>query len=70
MAVGNRIGLRADEPFREGRHVRTRDLIKVHLTQMGIDPQIADMMEEHYASSRTTELSREDVARLRIVTTQ
>jgi hypothetical protein len=68
MAVGNRIGLPATEPFREGRHVRTRDLVKLHLTQMGVDPQLADMMEEHYASARTTELSREDIARLRIVT--
>ena len=68
MAVCNRIGLLADEPFREGRHVRTRDLLKLHLTQMGVDPQVADLMEEHYASARTTELSREDVARLRIVT--
>jgi hypothetical protein len=37
---------------------------------MDVDPQVADMIEEHYASPRTTELSREDVVRLRIVTTQ
>jgi hypothetical protein len=70
MWVPNRIGLAADAPFREGRHVRFRDLIKVHLTQMGVDPQVADMVEEHYNSPRATELSREDIARLRIVTTQ
>jgi hypothetical protein len=70
MAVGNRIGLPATEPFREGRHVRTRDLVKLHLTQMGVDPQVADMMEEHYASAGSTELSRADIARLRIVTAQ
>jgi hypothetical protein len=68
--IPNRIGLAAAAPFREGRHVRFRDLIKLHLTQMGVDPQVADMMEEHYASPRATELSREDIARLRIVTTQ
>jgi tetratricopeptide (TPR) repeat protein len=70
MAVGNRIGLQAAEPSREGRHVQTRDLVKVHLTKMGVDPKVADMMEEHDASKRTTELSREDVVRLRIVTAQ
>jgi hypothetical protein len=37
---------------------------------MGVDPQVADMVEEHYNSPRATELSREDIARLRIVTTQ
>ena len=70
MFVPNRIGLQAEEPFRDGRHTRFRDLIKLHLTQMGVDPQVADMMEDNYASRRRIELSREDVARLRIVTTQ
>jgi hypothetical protein len=68
MGGSNRIGLGADDPVREAYHVRTRDLVKLQLTQMGIDPQLADMLEAHYASPRTSELSREDVARLRIVT--
>jgi hypothetical protein len=70
MFVPNRIGLQAEEPFRDGRHTRFRDLIKLHLTQMGVDPQVSDMMEENYATARRIELSREDIARLRIVTTQ
>jgi lipoprotein NlpI len=70
MWVGNRIGLEAEPVFREGRHVQYRDLIKVHLTQMGVDPRVADMMEEHYDSHGATRLSREDLARLRIVTAQ
>jgi hypothetical protein len=70
MMVANRIGLEAVEPFRDGRHVRFRDLVKLHFTEMGVDPQVADMMEEHYASPGRTELSRADIARLRIVTTQ
>jgi hypothetical protein len=70
MWVPNRIGLHAIPLFREGRHIRYRDLIKVHLTQMGVDPQVADMMEDNYDSLRTTELSREDLVRLRIVTAQ
>jgi tetratricopeptide (TPR) repeat protein len=68
--VPNRIGLQAAEPFREGRHVKTRDLIKVHLTQMGVDPQIADMVDENSGVARAVELSREDVVRMRIVTPQ
>jgi len=70
MFVPNRIGVQAEEPFRDGRHTRSRDLIKLHLTQMGVDPQVADMMEENYTSRRAVKLSREDIARLRIVTTQ
>jgi hypothetical protein len=70
MWVPNRIGVQADAPFREGRHVKFRDLFKLHLTQMGVDPQVADIMEENYASGRRIELSRADVARLRIVTPQ
>jgi tetratricopeptide (TPR) repeat protein len=70
MFVPNRIGLEATAPFREGRHVRTRDLIKAHLTLMGVDPQLADMMERNFDRPRTIELSREDIARLRIVTAQ
>jgi hypothetical protein len=66
--VGNRIGLEAVDPFRDGRRVQFRDRVKVHLTQMGVDPQVADMMEKHDASPGTTELTRQDVARLRIVT--
>jgi tetratricopeptide (TPR) repeat protein len=70
MTVGNWFGFHSAEPYREGGHVRTRELVKLHLTQMGVDPQLADMMEENYASARSIELSREDIARLRIVTTQ
>jgi hypothetical protein len=70
MWIPNRIGVQADAPFREGRHVKFRDLFKLHLTQMGVDPQVADIMEENYASGRRIELSRADIARLRIVTPQ
>jgi hypothetical protein len=70
MMVGNAIGLEAVEPFRDGRRVQFRDLVKVHFTQMGVDLQVADMMEKHYASGSATALTRQDVARLRIVTAQ
>lgn len=64
----NRIGLEAVTPFREGRQARSRDLIKVHVTQMGVDPRVADMIEEQSGAARATELSREEIVRLRIVT--
>jgi tetratricopeptide (TPR) repeat protein len=63
--VGDRL---AAGPLREEQHLRARDLVKQHLAQMGLDPQVADMIEEHYDSSRGTGLAREDIARLRIVT--
>jgi hypothetical protein len=68
VMVANRIGLEAVDPFRDGRRVQFRDRVKVHLTQMGVDPLVADMMEKHDTSPGTTELSRADIARLRIVT--
>jgi hypothetical protein len=68
--VGNWFGLYAVEPYREGRNLRTPDLVKLYLTQMGVDPRLADMMEENDVWSRTRELSRADIARLRIVTRQ
>jgi hypothetical protein len=70
MTVGNWFRFHSTEPYREGGHARTRELVKLHLTQMGVDPQLADMMEENYASARRIELSRADIARLRIVTTR
>jgi len=68
MWIPNRVGVEAVAPFREGRYVRSRDLLKLHFTQLGVDPQVADMMEESNDSRRATGLSREDVERLRIVT--
>jgi hypothetical protein len=70
VMIANRIGLEAADPFRDGRRVQFRDRVKVHLTQMGVDPQVADMMEKHDTSPGATELSRADIARLHIVTAQ
>jgi hypothetical protein len=70
MFIPNRIGLAATAPFREGRHEKYRDLVKVHLTEMGVDPRVADIMDRNYDPPRSTELSRDEVVRLRIVTSQ
>lgn len=70
MFVPNRIGLAAAAPFREGRHAQYRDLFRAHLTQMGIDPRVADIMDKNYDPPRATELSHDEIVRLRIVTPQ
>ena len=59
----------ADE-IREGRHAYLRDQFKVYLTQMGVDPQVVDIMEGNYEHQTNTALSRADLVQLRIVTSQ
>src|SRR5262249_1015269 len=41
--ISNRLGLNVSEEHREGLHARFRDLTKIYLTQMGVDPALADM---------------------------
>jgi len=48
------------------RHCELQAVVRLPLQES----RLSDMMEQHYASPRTTELSREHVVRLRIVTTQ
>ena len=53
---------------RSGLHAHYDEQYKLYLTQMGIDPELAAMIDANYGSSRSTELPPADLIRLRIVT--
>ncbi len=66
--IRHRLGLNVSDERREGLHVRFSEQIRLYLTQMGVDSEFADMIDANYGTSRSTELSRADLIRLRIVT--
>jgi hypothetical protein len=68
--VGHRLGLNVAEEIREGVHGRNYEQTKLYLTQMGVDPELAEIIDKNYGTSRNTVLSRADVVRLRIVTSR
>jgi hypothetical protein len=66
--VFNRLGLNVTDEHRQGIHARFRDQSKIYFAQMGLDPALADIIDANYGSARSTQLSRSDVIRFRIVT--
>jgi hypothetical protein len=66
--IASRLGLNVSDEHREGLRVRFREQTKLYLTQMGVDPALADLIDANYGIARNTQLSRADVVRLRIVT--
>jgi hypothetical protein len=66
--VFSRLGLNVSDEHRQGIHARFREQSKIYFAQMGLDPALADIIEENYGIARSTQLSRADVTRLRIVT--
>jgi hypothetical protein len=68
--ISNRLGLNISDERREGLHARFGEQFKLYLAQMGVDPALGDMIESNYGTPRKTELSRADLLRLRIITSQ
>ena len=68
--IGHRLGLNVADEIREGVHGRNYEQTKLYLTQMGVNPELADIIDANYGTSRKTVLSRADLVRLRIVTSQ
>jgi hypothetical protein len=66
--VFNRLGLNVSDEHRQGVHARFREQSKIYFAQMGLDPALADIIDANYGTARSTQLSRADVIRLRIVT--
>jgi hypothetical protein len=64
----HRLGLNISDERREGMHARMDQQYRIYLTQMGVDPALADMIDANYGTAHVTELSRADMVRLRIVT--
>jgi hypothetical protein len=68
--IGHRLGLNVAEEIREGVHGRNYEQTKLYLKQMGVAPELIEIIDANYGTSRNTVLSRADVIRLRIVTSQ
>ena len=66
--VFNRLGLNVSDEHRQGIHARFREQSKIYFAQMGLDPALADIIDANYGTARSTQFSRADVIRLRIVT--
>jgi hypothetical protein len=64
----HRLGINVADEHREGLHARYREQTKLYFAQMGVDPDLADIIDANYGIARNTQLSRADVVRLRIVT--
>jgi hypothetical protein len=63
-------GLNIADEHREGLHAHAHDQYKVYLTQMGVDAQVAEIMEGNYERQTNTVLSPADLVQLRIVTSR
>ena len=68
--VGHRLGHNIPDEIRDGVHVRANEQIKLYLMQMGVDPALAEMINASYGNAGKTVLSRADLIRLRVLTSQ
>jgi hypothetical protein len=68
--IAHRFALNVSDERRDGLRIRFHDQIKLYLTQMGVDADLASLIDANYGTARVTELSRGDLVRLRIVTSQ
>jgi hypothetical protein len=68
--ITSRLGLNVSPERREGLRERFNRQFRLYFSQMGVDPQLADIIDVNHESSRSTELSRADLLRLRIITSR
>jgi hypothetical protein len=66
--IASRLGLNVSDEHREGLRAHFREQIKLYITQMGLDPALADTIDANYGVARNTQMSPAEVVRLRIVT--
>jgi hypothetical protein len=67
--IVNRLAPNVSEERREGLQTLFSNQFRLYLTQMGVRPEVADIIERNAESGRSTQLSRDDWLRLGIVTT-
>jgi hypothetical protein len=68
MAIHNRLALNVPEEHREGLTARFGELFRLYLREMGVEPELLDIVDRNSASRRATELPPSEWDRLRIVT--
>ncbi|MGA2292491.1 hypothetical protein [Bradyrhizobium sp.] len=66
--ISNRLAPNISDEAREGLTVRHGELFRLYLREMGVEPELLDMVDRNWASRQVTELPPSEWARLRIVT--
>lgn len=68
MSIRNRLAPNVSDERREGLTVRFGELFRVYLREMGVEPELLDIVDSNSKSRRQTELPPSEWTRLRIVT--
>ena len=68
MSIHNRLAPNISEERREGLTVRFGELFRIYLREMGVEPELLDIIDRNSESRRQTELPPSEWTRLRIVT--
>jgi hypothetical protein len=68
MFIHNRLAPNVSDERREGLTVRFGELFRIYARDMGIDPELFDIVDRNSDSRRQTEMPPSEWIRLRIVT--
>jgi hypothetical protein len=68
MSIRNRLAPNVSDEQREGLTLRFGELFRVYLREMGVEPELLDIVDRNSESRRQTELPPSEWTRLRIVT--
>ena len=68
MSIHNRLAPNISEERREGLTARFGELFRIYLREMGVEPELLDIIDSNSESRRQTELPPSEWTRLRIVT--
>jgi hypothetical protein len=66
--IRNRLTPNMSDEAREGLKARHDELFRLYLREMGVEPELLDIVDRNWESRRVTELPPSEWARLRIVT--
>jgi hypothetical protein len=68
MSIRNRLAPNVSHERREGLTARFGELFRIYLHEMGVEPELLDIVDRNSESRRQTELPPSEWTRLRIVT--
>jgi hypothetical protein len=68
MSIHNRLAPNVSEERREGLTARFGELFRIYLREMGVEPELLDIIDRSSESRRQTDLPPSEWTRLRIVT--
>jgi hypothetical protein len=68
MLIHNRLAPNVSDERREGLTARFGELFRIYLREMGVEPELLDIVDRNWESRRPTDLPPSEWTRLRIVT--